>query len=191
MNVDFNQSRDDPWQRAWLTSRELFIAYHNIARHGGEPIHRLLGGVVYAYDSGRSCAVQVWVSPTEVIVAYHPVGSQYGFRDEREGFHEFDEWIHHLRRSEPLELGFVRNRSSYGAVFNPGVAAVPAVKWGQRGDWMFIPRDWPIVEEEWTTHSGDPDRMLLALPTPASERKRLMLNAALCRRVWHLLGTES
>src|SRR5262249_20989182 len=40
----WDTSRDDPWWKEWLTSRELFAAYHDNAPRLGEQIGRLLGG---------------------------------------------------------------------------------------------------------------------------------------------------
>jgi hypothetical protein len=186
MNPDFNQSRDDPWNRAWLTSRELFYAHANAARHGGVPIHSVLGGTVFEFGRDGNNWLQVWASPTEVIAASPPSGARYGYHDESEVLHQFEELIRHLRGSDPLELGRVREGSSYGATCEPGAA--PVLKWAQRGDWMFHYRDWPVLPEEWPTHCSVPQRMMTALPAPASVRKRLLLNVAMSRSATTALG---
>jgi hypothetical protein len=137
----WNASQDDPWWREWLTSWELFSTYHDAAPRLGERLLGMLGGDVYKFGL-EECWVQVWVSLTEVVVAYPPYGERYGFRSHDEGFHEFEGWVHHLRHSERLELGKVRGRSSYGPACPGGKTALPAVKWAQAGDWAALARNW-------------------------------------------------
>src|SRR3954453_15545207 len=59
----WNTSRDDPWQRDWLTSRKLFVLYRENAPRLGVRLHGVLGGEVFEYGRGTSCWVQAWVSP--------------------------------------------------------------------------------------------------------------------------------
>lgn len=82
---DWNTTRDDPWWKACLTSRDLFDAYAQTVPRVGKPTTRLLGGEVFTYDSGLSCVIEAWISPDEVLVAYPPIGPGYG------GPHEFEE----------------------------------------------------------------------------------------------------
>ena len=70
------------------------------------------------------------------------IGEQYGIPSAEEGFHEFEGWIHHLRNSEPLELGRVRGSSSYGAACQAEPSALPVIKWAQIGDWAGYARSW-------------------------------------------------
>ena len=145
---DWNVSQDDPWWRDWLTSRELFATYHDTAPRVGERIHSVLGGEIFEYgraDAPNGCWVQVWVSSGEVMVAYPPFRERYGFRSDEEGLHEFEGWIHHLRHSEPLALGQVRGRSSYGASWSGGPTVMPVVKWAQSGDWAALARGWHLA----------------------------------------------
>jgi hypothetical protein len=44
-----------------------------------------------------------------------------------------------------LELGKVREASSYGAYVIPG-HPLPVVKWAQTGDWAAIARNWFVYE---------------------------------------------
>jgi hypothetical protein len=78
-------------------------------------------------------------------VAYPTPEELYGLPDSGEGLREFDAWVWHLRHSPPLELGFVRDRSSYGAV-STGVGLPPLVKWAQAGDWAAMGRTWFVGE---------------------------------------------
>lgn len=135
----WNPSQDDPWWRDWLTSRALFAVYHEVIPRIGMPIGNLLGGTVFTCEES-CCQVEVWVAPAEVVVAY-PVWGQYTSpNQQREALPEFERWIDHLRHSEPLALGRVRGRSSYGAACPSSPAAPPAVKWAQAGDWAALAR---------------------------------------------------
>jgi hypothetical protein len=138
----WNTSRDDPWQRDWLTSRELFVLYRQVVPRLGARLYGVLDGEVFEYGRGTGCWVQAWVSPTELIVAYPTMEDYYSHRIEGEGLHEFEGWVAHLRRSDPLELGQVRGRSSYGATLPPGPFARPRLGWGQYGDWAGLARHW-------------------------------------------------
>jgi uncharacterized protein (TIGR02996 family) len=142
----WNTSQDDPHWRTWLTSRELFVTFHENLPIHGRRIFSLLGGDVFDYDSGASCHVQVWVAPGEVIVAYGSFTEQYGLDGSEEGHHEFEGWIGQLRHSVPLELGVVRGRSSYGATCSSNPTALPVVKWAQAGDWAAMARNWHLGE---------------------------------------------
>jgi hypothetical protein len=137
----WNTSRDDPWWRDWLTSRELFTAIHRTAPRVGRPIQHLLGGTVFECGRNTNCWVQVWVAGNEIVVAYPSMAEVYGAGDEQEGPHELAGCVHHLRHSEPLELGRVRGRSSYGAACASSTGP-PEVKWAQCGDWAGLARGW-------------------------------------------------
>jgi hypothetical protein len=136
----WNTSRDDPWWRDWLTSQELYAVLHDRIPRVGTPIRSLQGGTVFDYDSGRSCRVEAWIAPAEIVVAYcQPLLKECGP-------HEFEGWIADLRHSEPLELGRVRGRSSYGAACPDGSLASPRIKWAQAGDWAAMARNWHLEE---------------------------------------------
>jgi hypothetical protein len=136
----WNTSQDDPWWRDWLTSRELFDVYHEVIPRIGTPIADLLDGTVFTYEQ-CNCEVEVWVSPTGVVVAY-PSLVRYSTPDRRwETLSEFAGWIDHLRNAEPLPLGRVRGRSSYGASCPGQPASPPVVKWAQCGDWAALARN--------------------------------------------------
>ena len=138
----WNPSQDDPWWRDWLTSRELFAVYHEVIPRIGTPIGSLLNGTIFTCEESR-CQVEVWVSPAEVVVAYPVWGPQYTSpSQQREALPEFEGWIDHLRHSEPLPLGRVRGRSSYGATGQSPSATAHAVKWAQAGDWAALARLW-------------------------------------------------
>lgn len=62
-----------------------------------------------------------------------------------DGPHQFTEWAVHLRESPPLELGRVRERCSFGAVF-AGDGVPPIIKWAQAGDWASAARTWHVGE---------------------------------------------
>ena len=137
----WNPSQDDPWLRDWLISRELFAVYHEVIPSAGTPIHSLLGGTVFEYET-PGCRVEVWVAPGEVVVAY-PITGMWIYKNpklEWTALPEFACWIDHLRNSEPLEVGKVRGRSSYGAIWPRCSALAPAVKWAQYGDWAAMAR---------------------------------------------------
>jgi hypothetical protein len=140
--LQWNVSRHDPFWRAWLTSRELFDTIRQTVPRVGTPIHSVLGGDVFEWGRGQHPWVQVWVAPAEVVVAYASNSERYGRRDETEGLHELEGWIEHLRHSEPLELGRVRGRSSYGALSPRAEQHLPTVKWAQAGDWAALARGW-------------------------------------------------
>jgi hypothetical protein len=127
-----------------LISRDLFLTYHDLAPRFGKRIHTVLGGDVF--ECGRSelpgsgCAVDVWVSPTEVIVAYAPF--RVSEKDPGDvGLKELEGLIHELRRSAPLPLGKVRDGSSYGARMERDEGS-PVIKWAQYGDWAGLARGW-------------------------------------------------
>jgi|GEM_PF-560011 hypothetical protein len=182
MNPDFNQSRDFPWDRSRLQSRELFDAFAHVARHGGVPIATVAGGTVFDVERETNQWVQVWTTPTEVIVAYPSFADRYRNSDVTE--ERFETWIPHLRGSDPLPLGHTRGYSSYGATCAPESDVVPVLKWASRGDWMFVCRDWPVLDFEWERHSRDPNRLLVALGEHADVRKRRLLFCAFARRIW-------
>jgi hypothetical protein len=124
----------------------LFVTLRDTAPRVGKRIHRAAGGEVFECLRGvHDCWLQVWVADTEVIVAYPTLEELYGLPDSGEGLREFDAWVWHLRHSPPLELGFVRDRSSYGAV-SKGVGLPPLVKWAQAGDWAAMGRTWFVGE---------------------------------------------
>ncbi len=133
----WNCSQDDPWCRHWLLSRELFITYRHLAPRLGARVQSVNDGELYAWGQ-ENCRLLVWVSGTEVVVAY---GTVDGFPEE-ESHQIFAGLIHHLRHSEPLELGKVRERSSYGAVYPDRRKPLPLVKWAQYGDWAAFARHW-------------------------------------------------
>jgi hypothetical protein len=120
-----------------LLSRELFITYHHLAPRLGERVQGVLGGELFAWGI-PNCQVLVWVSSAEVVVNY---GTIDGY-SEKERFQVFASLIHHLRHSEPLELGKVRDGSSYGAVSADRHNPLPKVKWAQFGDWAAFARGW-------------------------------------------------
>jgi hypothetical protein len=138
--IEWNTSLHDPWWRNWLTSRELYAAFRNSAPLAGRRIHTVAGGEVF------ECCVhdrrlQVWLTDSEVLVAYAPVAEQYGWPDHPDGPHQFEEWAAHLRGSPPLQLGRVRGRCSYGAA-GATTGVPPSVKWAQAGDWAAAARAW-------------------------------------------------
>jgi hypothetical protein len=134
----WNCSQDDPWWRSWLTSRQLFATCRDHAPLTGRPIHTVLGGTVFECDR-----VQVWVAPGELLVAYPSLADQYGWEGpDAGGLFEFEDWIMHLRDSPPLDLGRVRGRCSYGAIWSSDLAEPPVVKWAARGDWAACARSW-------------------------------------------------
>jgi hypothetical protein len=135
----WNTSQDDPFWRTWLTSRELFAVFHEIIPRLGTPIHSVLGGTVFAYEE-RGCRVEVWAAPGGVVVAYPVHGLYRDSESERAALPEFAGWIDHLRHAEPLELGRVRGRSSYGAEAPRSPDAIPVLKWAQAGDWAAMAR---------------------------------------------------
>jgi hypothetical protein len=132
-------SKDDPFYRDWLMSRELFVTYHDIAPHLCKRVDRMLGGDVLQYgnpgSSPGNLLVQVWASANEVVVAYG-----YGVETKRIRF--FENLLHHLRYSEPLELGKTYGASSYGASCLSDPEAMPCVKWAQWGDWCALAHNW-------------------------------------------------
>jgi hypothetical protein len=136
----WNPSRDDLWWRDWLTSRELFAVYHEVMPCVATPTHCLLGGTVFGYEE-PGCRVEVWISESEVVVAYPVTGMYRDSELERAALIEFEGWIDHLRHSEPLELGSVRGRSSYGAAHSGLDDAAPTIKWAQAGDWAAMGRE--------------------------------------------------
>ena len=135
----WNTSQDDPWWRDLLMSRGLFDVYHEIIPRLGAPIADVLDGTVFAYER-CSCEVEVWVSPIGVVVAYPALGRYTTPDQRRETLPEFSGWIDDLRHSEPLPLGQVRGRSSYGAIGPASPSAPPAVRWAQAGDWAALAR---------------------------------------------------
>jgi hypothetical protein len=151
--VWWNQSHDDPWWRAWLTSRELFQTFHQIVPARGQRIGNIAGGDVFdCYP--RECgefSIQVWISATELLVAY-PTSLLYS---ESEGLHAFEDWVYHLRHSKPLNLGRARDGCSYGAIRPRTPVARPVVKWAQAGDLMALGRNWfwqnltELVRDDW------------------------------------------
>ena len=112
---DWNRSRHDPWWRDWLTSRELFDWYHDFFPRLGERLHGMLDGEVFEYKCDGNHPIQAWISTSEVIVAYVPFDERHVV-GTRGGLEEFAGWVDHLRCSEPMALGRVRGRSSYGAI---------------------------------------------------------------------------
>lgn len=92
------------------------------------------------------CCIQVWVADAEVLVAYPTSGELYGWPDQAEELHEFEEWVCHLRGSPPLDLGHVHGRCSYGAA-SIHVGEPPDVKWAQAGDWAAAARTWHVGEK--------------------------------------------
>ena len=135
----WNPSQGDPWCRQWLLSRELFVTYHYLAPRLGERVQSFLDGELFQCGI-PICPVLVWLSGTEVVVGY---GTIAGF-SEMERSHVFQSLVHHLRHSEPLELGKVRDGSSYGAVYADRRVALPEVKWAQYGDWAGLARGWYV-----------------------------------------------
>jgi hypothetical protein len=139
----WNLSRDDPFERDWLLSRELFIAYRDFAPRFGTLIHRVLGGDVFDYNGGQAIWVQAWIAPGELIVAYPSSGERYSVPYEGEGLHEFEGWIHRLRHSELLGVGSAPDsRSRYAASWSGEPGRSPSVKWAARGDWSALARHW-------------------------------------------------
>src|SRR5262249_4871987 len=135
----WNPSQDDPWCRHWLLSRELFVTYHQLAPRLGERVQSLLGGELFAWGI-PNCEVLVWASSAEVVVSY---GTTEGF-PEKERRQVFEAWVHHLRYSEPLALGKLREGSSYAAVYADRHKPLPDVKWAQFGDWAAFARGWHV-----------------------------------------------
>lgn len=135
----WNPSHDDPWCRHWLLSRELLITYHHLGPRLGERVKSLFGGELFAWGM-QNCEVLVWVSIAEVGVNY---GTMEG-GSETEYCQLFERLVHHLRHSEPLELGNVRERSCYGAVYADRREPFPNVKWAQYGDWAAFARGWCV-----------------------------------------------
>ena len=135
----WNPSQDDPWCRHWLLSRELFIIYHHLAPRLGEPVQRFFGGELLAWGI-PNCELLVWVSGTEVVVSYGTIDGH----SEKERSELFESLVYHLRRSEPLALGNVGERSSYGAVYTDRREPFPEVKWAQYGDWAAFARGWYV-----------------------------------------------
>jgi hypothetical protein len=133
----WNPSQDDPFCRHWLLSRELFITYHHLAPALGTRVQNLCDGDLFEWGI-PGCEVLVWVSRTEVVVGY---GTSEGF-PEIERLRVFGNLVHHLRHSEPRELGTVGERSSYGAVYADRRMPCPEVKWAQFGDWAGLARGW-------------------------------------------------
>lgn len=143
---EWNTSQHDPFWRGWLTSWELFAAIRDTAPQVGKRIHRVAGGDVFECLRGEiDCWLQVWLSDTEVLVAYPTFGERYEWQGDPDGHHQFEGWIRHLRELPPLDLGCVQERCSYGAVF-AGVGVPPVVKWAQAGDWAAAARTWYIGE---------------------------------------------
>lgn len=143
----WNPSRDDPWWRAWLTSSELFAVFHEVIPHVGTPIHILLGGTIFVHEVS-SCRVEVWVAPGGVVVAYPVMGMYIDSGRERAALPEFAGWIDHLRHSDPLQLGTVRGRSSYGAESPRCPFGFPVLKWAQAGDWAAMARRLSSANDE-------------------------------------------
>jgi hypothetical protein len=144
--LQWNVSQHDPFWRDWLLSFDLFAAVRDIAPRVGKRIHSVAGGDVYECLRGvYACWLQVWVAEAEVLVAYPPLSDLYKVAPSTEGFHEFEGWIDHLRRSPPLELGCVRGRCRYGAA-SVRVGEPPVVKWAQAGDWAAAARTWNVGE---------------------------------------------
>jgi hypothetical protein len=143
----WNTSFHEPWWRAWLTSWQLFATYRDMAPQVGRVIHRVAGGCVFEYHPADFAIwVQVWLAPGEMLVAYPSMAEVYGAQGpEFGGLFEFDEWVAHLRNSSPLELGYVRERCSYGAMWSGDISTPPVVKWAQAGDWAALARNWYIA----------------------------------------------
>jgi hypothetical protein len=142
--IEWNVSQHDPFWRGWLTSWELFAAFRDTAPRVGNRIHTIAGGDVFECLRGAAdCWLQVWVSDDGVLVAYPPLSELYGWTESPDGLHQFEEWAEYLRESPPLELGRVRDRCSYGALF-AHVGVPPRGKWAQAGDWAAAGRTWHI-----------------------------------------------
>jgi hypothetical protein len=130
-----------PWSNEWLASPEL---YHLLRERAvSREAHRgpLLGGDLFLhYPYPGDIGVQAWVSPGGIIVAYW--SARWPQPPEGEA-QVWEGWIEHLLDSEPLEIGWVRDGSSYGALGPPHATALPILKWGQTGDWMGLAgRSW-------------------------------------------------
>jgi hypothetical protein len=130
--IVWNASVHDPFWRGWLTSWELFATIHEFAPRVGNHIHSVAGGEVYeCLRDVLNVWLQVWVADSELIATY---ATEAGLLD-------FVGLVRHLRNSPALELGQVRDGSSYGAV-SAGVGVPPVVKWAQAGDWAATARAW-------------------------------------------------
>ncbi len=122
----------------------MYTAIRGTAPQVGNRIDSIAGWDLFECLRGElDCWLQVWLSDTEVLVAYAPASERYGWLDHPDGPHEFEEWATHLRGSPPLELGDVRDRCSYVAVF-AGDGIPPIVKWAQAGDWASAARTWHV-----------------------------------------------
>jgi hypothetical protein len=137
--ITWNTSQHDPFWRGWLKSWELFTTIRTRATAEGQLLGAVADGEVFeclrgVYDPW----LRVWRTETEVIVAYQ---STWELPAEDSGLQVFHDWAAQLRQSAPLELGLVRDGSSYGAV-SAGVGLPPVVKWAQAGDWAAMIRTW-------------------------------------------------
>jgi hypothetical protein len=122
-----------------LLSRELFLTYHHLAPRFGARVQSLLDGELFAWGI-PNCEVLVWVSGAEVVVSFGTLDDY----TERERCEVWERLVHHLRHAEPLELGKIRERSSYGAVYADRREPLPEVKWAQFGDWAAFARGWYV-----------------------------------------------
>jgi hypothetical protein len=120
----------------------LFITYHHLAPRFGERVQSLFDGELWAWGI-PNCELLVWVSGTEVLVGYGTSDSH----SEKERSEVFESLVHHLRYSQPLELGKVGGRSSYGAVYPDRHEPFPKVMWAQYGDWAAYARGWYLGRE--------------------------------------------
>lgn len=138
----WNTSQHDPFWRGWLTSWQLLATLRASAPRVGKHLARVADGDVFECLRGvYDCWLQVWLSNTEVLVAYPPTGELFGMPDHLEGLHQFAAWADDLRTAPSLVLGQARERCSYGAVV-ASVGGPPVVKWAQRGDWAAMAHTW-------------------------------------------------
>lgn len=78
--LDWNTSQHDPFWRGWLTSWDLFAAIRSTAPQIGKRIHNVAGGDVFECLRGTiDCWLQVWLTDSEVLVTYPPIGERYGW----------------------------------------------------------------------------------------------------------------
>jgi len=118
----------------WLTSRQLFNTLLFFGPRKGVPICRVAGGDVFECGKGEDCTIRIWVADLKVIVAYPNSDPSAEGVDVT-----FEKWAGELREN-PLELGCVRDQSSYGAIWDGNERHPPTIKWAQAGDWAALAR---------------------------------------------------
>ncbi|WP_372365600.1 hypothetical protein [Candidatus Uabimicrobium sp. HlEnr_7] len=103
----------DPWWEEWLLSKELFLTIHSTIAGVSKPASSMCDGTVFFFNSEQYCRVDVWMSDSEVIVAYPFLCGYATSQQEIAAISEFEIWIIDLRQGETLNLGQCRDRSRF------------------------------------------------------------------------------